>query len=351
MPEPKTAPPVTAVSVERVAGNQSASTASTTQSKKPNSVVPKPSTKPALKSATPSKSTSTAKATPNTRGWVLANDEKIEDLLARAKKQIDQDRLSHPPGDNALETYRAVLKSAPDNAQARQGLQDIAAQYLRLANQAAAQKKFTNAQAYIERGLSAVSAHPELQALKITVDNRIRAEKDFTEAENHYYGKGVSKDPQHAAKLYLSAADKGHVAAQYHLAVAYGNGIGVEKNEQEALRWLQVAAAQGNFDAQYNLGLGLIFGPAPEPRAAARWITALAELNYKPAFRLLGWMYTTGTGVEHSIGKSVRWVAKGVISNPVGLPPRPDWVISSWQQRFDTAFERDVNRPIGPGTD
>ena len=340
LPEPKIAPPVATVSVGSVAEDHTLAAASTA-----------PPAQTAPISNRSAKLPAAATTTLNTRGWVFANEEKISDLLARAQKQIDQDRLSYPPGDNALETFHAVLKSAPNNAQAKAGLQHIAAQYLRLANQATAQKKFTNAQAYIERGLTAVPGHPELRALNVSVEKRIRAEKDFAAAENYYYGNNLSKDLRQAAKLYLSAADKGHVTAQYHLAVAYGNGIGVDKNEREALRWLQVAAAQGNFDAQYNLGLGLIFGPTPDPAIAARWISALAELNYKPAFRLLGWMYTTGTGVEHSISKSVRWAAKGVISNPVGPSPRPDWVVTSWQQRFDAAYARDVNQPIGPSTD
>ena len=184
----------------------------------------------------------------------------------------------------------------------------------------------------------------ELLALRITIDNRKSANIEFENAEKYYYGKGVAKDLTRALAMYKSAADKGHVMAQYHLAVAYGNGSGVAASEREAMRWLRIAAAQGNFGAQYNLGLGLIFGPNRDPEAAARWIKDLANLNYEPAFRVLGWMYTTGTGVEHSIKESIRWTAKGVISQPVGPPERPDWVVVKWQRDFDAAYKRDVSK-------
>lgn len=288
--------------------------------------------------------TRSMKKAPASRGWTVADEEKVTALLARAQEQLDAERLSHPPGDNALETYRTILQMAPGNPQAEAGLERVAQRYLSLANQALAQNKYQSSLAYIERGLSAVPGQVELEALKISVNKRKAAENDFASAEKYYYGKGVPKDLGRALEMYRSAADKGHVTAQYHLAVAYGNGVGVETNEREALRWLRVAAAQGNFGAQYNLSLGLIFGPSRDAQTAARWIKELANLNYEPAFRVLGWMYTTGTGVEHSIKESIRWTAKGVISKPVGAPERPDWVVTKWQRQFDAAYRRDVTK-------
>lgn len=274
----------------------------------------------------------------------LANDKEVDALLELAARYLNEERLAHPPGDNALELYRKVLQMAPGHPQAKAGLQRVAQRYLRLAKHAFAQNEYQNALAYIKRGLAADPGQVELLALRITIDNRKSANIEFENAEKYYYGKGVAKDLTRALAMYKSAADKGHVMAQYHLAVAYGNGSGVAASEREAMRWLRIAAAQGNFGAQYNLGLGLIFGPNRDPEAAARWIKDLANLNYEPAFRVLGWMYTTGTGVEHSIKESIRWTAKGVISQPVGPPERPDWVVVKWQRDFDAAYKRDVSK-------
>lgn len=49
----------------------------------------------------------------------------IDALLASAAAQVQAGRVTRPPGDNAAETYNRVLKLAPDNAQARDGLDSL----------------------------------------------------------------------------------------------------------------------------------------------------------------------------------------------------------------------------------
>jgi TonB family protein len=52
-------------------------------------------------------------------------DPAVADLLARAATALDQQRLSDPPGDNALELYRAALRADPDNAEAAARLDTV----------------------------------------------------------------------------------------------------------------------------------------------------------------------------------------------------------------------------------
>jgi len=269
-----------------------------------------------------------------------AQPEQVAALLKRADSQLVQERLSHPPGDNAISTYQEVLKIAPDNTAAKAGLRKVADRYVTLAREKIAEKNYESAGLYIERGLTAMPRHEELGALQVTVRNRIKSEEDFAQAEKLYRGVGVEKDVARAVALYQAAADRGHVDAQYYLGVAYANGEGVEHNEREALKWLRIAATQGQEGAQYNFALGLLFGKSPDPRSAQPWVKRLAERNYAPAFRVLGWMYTTGTGIQQSIVESVRWTAKGVIDNPIGDFPHPDRIILAWQNAFEVAYKR-----------
>ena len=48
---------------------------------------------------------------------------------------------------------------------------------------------------------------------------------------------------------FQQAAEQGHAASQYELAVAYSIGIGVEQNDEESLKWYHKAAEQGHEEA------------------------------------------------------------------------------------------------------
>ena len=59
----------------------------------------------------------------------------VNTLLAQATEDIAARRYTSPPGSNALERYRLVQRIEPANAQARAGIERIAATYLRLADE------------------------------------------------------------------------------------------------------------------------------------------------------------------------------------------------------------------------
>jgi serine/threonine protein kinase len=263
---------------------------------------------------------------------------RLQALLSLAESQMARGHVDDPAGDNAVETYRQVLRIAADQPQALTELDAIARYFLDKSREAAEAKRYQDAQVMIERGLRAVPKHSVLLTYQDTVSSLLTADTEFANAEKYYWGQGIQRDLALAAEWYRKAADKGHVQAQYSLGVAYADGAGVPRDEVEGLRWLRRAAIQGVEDAQFNLSLGLIFGPNPDPDGASQWVKLLAEKNYEPAFQVLGWMYSTGTGVKLSIKESIRWNVKHVMADAPAESPSPERVVELWNRQLQIAL-------------
>jgi TPR repeat protein len=162
----------------------------------------------------------------------------------------------------------------------------------------------------------------------------------FERARALYAGPGSRRNASAAAALYREAATDGHAPAQYHLGVMYGNGEGVARDEKRAVQWLTRAAQSGLRDAKYNLILAKIFGPEPDMSEAARIARELAEQEYAPVYRILGWMYNTGTGVNSSFTQSVRWSVKTMMGDVTGRAHRPERVVERWERRLDVELAK-----------
>ncbi len=74
-----------------------------------------------------------------------------------------------------------------------------------------------------------------------------------------------------AARLYLYAAERGHVRAMHALAVLCSRGIEGTPDWAAASRWTQAAAERGERDSQHNLGVILARGLAGRQDFAAAW--------------------------------------------------------------------------------
>lgn len=170
----------------------------------------------------------------------------------------------------------------------------------------------------------------------------------FEQAEARYYGRGVEEDRAAAVRLYEEAAENGHVMSQYFVGVAYGNGDGVERSEERALQWLSRAAQAGVRGAQYNLILGRIFGTDPDAGSAARMSLELAERKYTPVYRILGWMYNTGTGVDTSFTQSVKWNVKTMVKDVTGDGDSPKRVVRHWEHQMEAELNKIASsKPVG----
>jgi len=284
----------------------------------------------------------TAKVETPTPRPVVVDVAEVERRLANAAEFVDRDRLSHPPGDNAMEIYRGVLELDPGNADALSGLARIAAIY----NQRALDKfdagDMAGASLDVERGRKALPDDPTLQTLAVRIKATVEANAAFTEAENYFYGVNVDVDHARAFERYSAAA--------------YANGRGIVRDERQALFWLKQAAEKGHLEAQYLLGLGLLFGDQPEVENAGYWMQQAVDGGYERAYRVLGWMHQTGTGVSQSPTDAIKWGFKGVVGS-LRTADEPRNSVLDWEARFKVAYDAAVSSsesatgPSGEETD
>ncbi len=78
----------------------------------------------------------------------------IASLLEDARADIDQLRLSTPPGNNALDKYRQVLALDRQNEEAKNGVRKIVETYAQLGKQAAQRKDYERASFFIDQALA-----------------------------------------------------------------------------------------------------------------------------------------------------------------------------------------------------
>ena len=143
------------------------------------------------------------------------------------------------------------------------------------------------------------------------------AERGSSEAINllgliTHQGEGVPKDPEKAFELWRGLAEQGNADAQYNLGVCYKKGVGVTKNEMEAVKWYTRSAEQGNATAQCNLGVCYEKGQGitQDYKEAVKWYAKSAEQGNGMAQCNLGFCYEHGVGVGKDEKEAVRWYTK-----------------------------------------
>ena len=86
-------------------------------------------------------------------------ENRIARLLDEAGNDIAEQRLTRPPGNNAVEKYTAVLALDPDNQSAREGIDLVARRYLEMAREAVEGGDTQRAIELINRAASAIPDH------------------------------------------------------------------------------------------------------------------------------------------------------------------------------------------------
>lgn len=89
-----------------------------------------------------------------------------EALLWSGRHSLDDFRLTAPPRDNAYYYFSHLLQLDPHNANARQGMLEIAAHYAMLADREIARDNFERAHSYVGIGLQLDPANESLHVLK-----------------------------------------------------------------------------------------------------------------------------------------------------------------------------------------
>lgn len=123
-------------------------------------------------------------------------------------------------------------------------------------------------------------------------------------------GKGVTKAPAEAVKLFSKSAEQGNVDAQAYLAGAYRTGVGVPKNPEQAARWFRAAAEHGDARSQGVLAsmYGTGEGVAKDNIEAVKWYRLAAEQGLVRAQANLGAMYFLGQGVAADPVEAYKWL-------------------------------------------
>ena len=110
--------------------------------------------------------------------------DEVGQLVARAKKQISDNHLTTPPGNNAYESYQDIALIVPTEGWAQAGYQKIADIYEKQANENIAAGNIVRASKMIKQGLMVMPSHPSLLSLKQSVDQKLtKMEKERRQKE------------------------------------------------------------------------------------------------------------------------------------------------------------------------
>jgi len=121
-------------------------------------------------------------------------------------------------------------------------------------------------------------------------------------------GTGTMKDEQRAIKLYSAGINKGDAYSAKALGMLYYNN----HKYVEAVQYFTIAAERGHVPAQYNLAMCYYQGLGAEKNIAkaVEWFTRAAEGNDADAQYRMGMFYTKGVCVEKDLAKALHWFEK-----------------------------------------
>ena len=134
----------------------------------------------------------------------------------------------------------------------------------------------------------------------------------FNLALCYQFGRGTSRDPVEATRLYTIAAKMGHVTAQYNLGMRMQRGEGTAYDPVGAFTWLKRAADAGNAMAQCNVGHALEKGVGVGedlPASVAYYRRAADQGDAKAMFNL-GICNARGIGVPRDPSVAVLWLKR-----------------------------------------
>lgn len=99
-------------------------------------------------------------------GLTLVKEKQIEAYVALGLNRTENGNLDKPNNDHAIFYFQKALALDPESKAALQGLQQVANEYLRMANEAFIKNKFRQGHNHIDSGLKIAPQHQELTNLK-----------------------------------------------------------------------------------------------------------------------------------------------------------------------------------------
>jgi serine/threonine-protein kinase PpkA len=268
---------------------------------------------------------------------------KINQLLTSARIAVQEERITMPGDDNAVSYYKQVLELSPQNRRAIRGLNVSGDILVEKAKQLYESKQEDLALKQIDNALKLIPEHNNLISLKQSIEASFNPNSSYARAEKLYSGVDGPKDHSRAAFYYLKAAELGHILAMNAIGVQYADGDGIPRNDRLAMKWFEKSAELDNSEAMYNLALGYHFSDVRDEKKALPWVRQAADAEYRPAYMLIGWMTTTGTGTRANRVASIRWDLKGMV-NPISEELHKQYRIPrTWQSAFMIRYKAATN--------
>jgi len=105
----------------------------------------------------------------------VSQDQVVRALEVLARKSLREDRLTHPPAENAHYYFSRLLALAPEHETAKHGFKEIAERFVVLAEKEFSRRNYSKAQTYIALGLQVDPDSKALSDLQSFIDNRERS--------------------------------------------------------------------------------------------------------------------------------------------------------------------------------
>ena len=96
-----------------------------------------------------------------------AIENEIGTLAAKARKRLQENKLTTPVDDSALTYFEKIGEIEPESKIVKRGYQDIADRYAALADEAYRNLQFEKCRHYVDKGLEVMPGHKRLLALKV----------------------------------------------------------------------------------------------------------------------------------------------------------------------------------------
>jgi localization factor PodJL len=124
-------------------------------------------------------------------------------------------------------------------------------------------------------------------------------------------GRGLSRNPEEAARWFERAANAGFAPAQFRLASLNEKGEGLKKDLQAARSLYLAAASKGHAKAMHNLAVLYAEGidGKPDYKVAAQWFFKAASYGVGDSQYNLAILYARGIGVQTNLAESYKWFA------------------------------------------
>jgi TPR repeat protein/serine/threonine protein kinase len=239
--------------------------------------------------------------------------QKINQLLAAAQKDLDNWKLLKPENDSAYAKFNAILSIEKENIQAQKGLLEIISKYDILSKQKVKEFKFSQAlemtkkainlrEEYLNKGYDKEQMFGFSNSIKL--ENLKKNRQETTALAKTY-------------KLDLNHISKKASKTENQTAFIKGQEAYKQKNYKEAFKWLNQAAEKNNPAAEFMMG-DLYYsgkGVSQSDSSALQWYERAANQNYVNAQLALATMYQQGSGVVQNQSKAIQWYEKAAAKN------------------------------------